>query len=213
MLIKADFFSKSAHQPASTTADNVPVSSKLTFASKITILRISLVPIFITLVIMSRNWACGSQYLPLAIFLFAALLDIADGHIARKHKQITYLGTLLDPLADKLLTISALVILVSRHSGDFFGSIPSWILAVVLIREFVLITGAGIVFWVTGKITVQPRFSGKTASFLLAVVIALSLAGTNHLILLWASIPAALATTIAGLQYTVDGLHQLLSSD
>ena len=101
----------------------------MNLANKLTVLRVLLVPIFIVLVIIGSFWA---NVLALLIFIGASITDYYDGVIARKQNMITTLGIFLDPLADKLLVCSAMIGLIE------LGRIPSWIVIVIIAREFVI---------------------------------------------------------------------------
>ncbi|MEW6380503.1 MAG: CDP-diacylglycerol--glycerol-3-phosphate 3-phosphatidyltransferase [bacterium] len=101
----------------------------MTLPNKLSIARIFLVPVLVT-VLLTRF----SNLLALSIFLLASLTDWLDGYIARKSKQTTTLGKLLDPMADKLLISSALISLVEM------GLAPAWIVVVIVSRE-IAITG------------------------------------------------------------------------
>lgn len=92
--------------------------------NKLTLLRIIAIPVFIAVLMM------GYGYAATAIFVLAALTDMLDGRIARKYNLVTNFGKLMDPLADKLLVMSALVCLVE------LGSVPGWMVIVILAREF-----------------------------------------------------------------------------
>lgn len=94
--------------------------------NQLTMLRIILIPVFIVVLMM------GYYYPAAAIFVIAAATDALDGHIARKYNLITNFGKLMDPLADKLLVVSALVCLVQ------LGEIQAWIVIVILAREFTI---------------------------------------------------------------------------
>ncbi len=95
--------------------------------NSLTLLRIILIPVFV--VIISVKVPNG-DYIAAAIFVIAALTDSLDGYLARKMKQVTKLGIILDPLADKLLITAALISLVE------LGRVPGWIAIVILGREF-----------------------------------------------------------------------------
>ncbi len=100
-----------------------------------------------------------------ALFAIASLTDLLDGYVARKTRQITRLGILLDPIADKLLVISALVLLVDM------AMIPAWIAIVIIVREFV-VTGLRIA--ALSKDIVIPAETGgkiKTASQIASILI------------------------------------------
>ena len=127
----------------------------------ITFSRILLIPIFI--LVVSTKPLLGT-----IIFLLAILTDIFDGYIARKSKQVTKLGMLLDPLADKLLTISALIVLVDM------GFIEAWIAIVIIAREFI-VTGLRIVA-LSKDIIIPAEMGGKiktTAQFVSIVILLL----------------------------------------
>lgn len=98
----------------------------LNWPNRITLMRIFLVPILLVFLISPRGW---SPVIAAAIFLVAAFTDWLDGHLARSTNQITRLGQLLDPIADKLLVTAALVTLVGRQQ------VPAWIVVIILCRE------------------------------------------------------------------------------
>ena len=112
----------------------------------ITFSRILLIPLFV--LIVSRKPLLGTL-----IFILASLTDLLDGYIARKSKQVTKLGVLLDPLADKLLVISALIVLVDM------GLIAAWIAIVIIAREFI-VTGLRIVA-LSKDIVIPAEMGGK----------------------------------------------------
>jgi CDP-diacylglycerol--glycerol-3-phosphate 3-phosphatidyltransferase len=101
-------------------------SSHLNWPNKITLIRIFLVPILLVFLMSPHGWY---PMMAATIFVIAAFTDWLDGHLARSTNQITRLGQLLDPIADKLLVTSALVSLVGRQV------VPAWIVAVILCRE------------------------------------------------------------------------------
>lgn len=99
--------------------------------NKLTMLRIFLVPIFVFFLLVPLLGE-NTKWLTLAIFIVACLTDFLDGYIARKYSLITNFGKFMDPLADKLLVCSALVVLTS------LGKTPSWFVAIIIAREFVV---------------------------------------------------------------------------
>lgn len=104
--------------------------------NKLTILRILLVPIMVIIPffhIQGTLWGIPIEFLIIdVIFIIAALTDKLDGHIARSRNQITTFGKFLDPIADKIVVISAMIMLVE------FGHLPAWIPIIVIFREFVV---------------------------------------------------------------------------
>jgi len=101
----------------------------MTTANMITLGRIALIPIFMYAAISD---GAEGNFVALAIFAFASLTDGIDGYIARKYNQITDFGKLVDPLADKLLVMSALLILLEQ------GTLKAWMCIIILAREFIV---------------------------------------------------------------------------
>lgn len=93
-------------------------------ANKITVARTALVPVFLVLAY------CGLRWLSLAVYVIACLSDFIDGYVARRYDQISTFGQFMDPLADKVLVLSAMCFFVEC------GQMPGWAVAVVLVREF-----------------------------------------------------------------------------
>lgn len=115
--------------------------------NQLTIARICAIPLFIILLLM------GFRVVATIVFLAAAFTDMLDGKIARKYNLVTNFGKLMDPLADKLLTMAAFVCLVE------LGDIPAWMVIVILGREFI-ITGMRQVAAAEG-IVIAAGWSGK----------------------------------------------------
>ncbi len=113
---------------------------KMNLANKLTIFRILLVPVMMLVPIIDNLVGIHVEFLGIStafwimniIFIIASITDKLDGYIARSRNQVTTFGKFLDPLADKILVLSALVILVE------YGKIPSWIPIIVLSREFIV---------------------------------------------------------------------------
>ena len=113
---------------------------KMNLANKLTIFRIILVPVIMLIPIIDNLVGIPGEFLGISkafwimniIFIIASITDKLDGYIARSRNQVTTFGKFLDPLADKILVLSALVILVE------YGKIPSWIPIIVLAREFIV---------------------------------------------------------------------------
>ncbi len=145
----------------------------------ITLSRIFIIPLFIF--VAEKN-----PFLGAVIFSLAAITDFFDGYIARKSKQVTKIGILLDPIADKLLVISALIILVDMELA------PAWIAIVIIIREF-LITGLRIVA-LTKDMVIPAETGGKIkVGFQIASIIILLL--DKSLVTLWVFKPLSFLVT------------------
>ena len=126
----------------------------MTTASKITLVRVVLIPLVMLFMYLSEGNA-GSVWLwaALAVFIIASISDYVDGFIARKYNQVSDFGKFLDPLADKLLVIAVMLIFCQ------WDLIPSWALMIVLAREFA-VTGLRLVA-VSKGIVIAAGWSGK----------------------------------------------------
>ncbi|MDR3646662.1 MAG: CDP-alcohol phosphatidyltransferase family protein [Candidatus Babeliales bacterium] len=136
---------------------------KLTLSTQITLFRIFIIP-FIVFAIVNQYWG-----IVFSLVVLGAISDVADGKIARARNEITALGTCLDPVADKLLVLSCYLALANTDTT--FLSIPVWFFWLVLFKEFVLIIGGIIFYYLKGNI-VQPEFVGKSAMALQIIFIA-----------------------------------------
>jgi CDP-diacylglycerol--glycerol-3-phosphate 3-phosphatidyltransferase len=184
----------------------------MTTANKITILRILLIPFFVVEILYYVE--TGNELhrlLALLSFAVAAILDGVDGYVARRYKQWSELGTILDPLADKLLLVSGIVVLSFDHHSRL-ETIPLWLTGTIIGRDLLLGIGAMVIWLTVGKIKVRPRMTGKIATVLqMATVLWILLKWSdNHA--LWLKsicIGAAVSTGLSGLFYVFDGMKQL----
>lgn len=135
----------------------------MTLASKITLIRVAFIPVFMALMYLSGGCPNMWMWLSLAVFIIASLTDYIDGHVARKYNQVSDFGKFLDPLADKLLTIAAMTMFCQ------WGMMPAWALMIVLTREFA-VTGLRLVAVGKGKV-IAAGWSGKvkTASTMIGL--------------------------------------------
>ena len=125
----------------------------MTLASKITLIRVAFIPLFMVFMYLSGGQPGLWMWIALALFIIASLTDFVDGQIARRFNQVSDFGKFLDPLADKLLTIAAMVMFCQ------WGMMPGWALMVVLTREFA-VTGLRLVAVGKGKV-IAAGWSGK----------------------------------------------------
>ncbi len=141
----------------------------------ITLGRIIIVPLLVVVLLtpVAEAWFGISSYaLAIAIFLVASLTDILDGHLARRRNQVSNLGKLLDPIADKLLVSAALIVLVEKHLA------PAWTVVIILGREFI-ITGLRSIAATEG-IVIQAQKVGKIKMWAQCVaIVALLVAGAT----------------------------------
>ncbi len=166
----------------------------------LTVVRIILIPVFVTLLVYRRVAAA------LVVFLLASLTDMLDGYIARRRGSLTRLGAFLDPMADKLLLTASFITLT------YLKVIPFWITAVVISRDLVLILGAALIHISGGTIYPTPTWLGKASTFFqMVTVLAAMLA-------FYFKIPAApklfvwitaILTTASGIQYLYKGTRLL----
>ena len=133
------------------------------------------VPLLVVVLLtpMSENWFGLERYaVAIVIFLVASFTDILDGHLARRRNQVSNLGKLLDPIADKLLVSAALIVLVEKHLA------PAWVVVIILGREFV-VTGLRSLAAAEG-IIIQAQMSGKIKMWAQCVaIVALLIAGAT----------------------------------
>ena len=186
----------------------------MTTANKVTIVRILMIPVFIVQVLY--YYKTGNEvhrFLGLLCFAVAAILDGVDGYIARRYNQRSELGAILDPLADKLLLISGIV-LVSLHSppGLRIIPIPLWVTATILSRDALLLIGMVVIQMICGRATARPRITGKVATVLQMIMVLWTLLRWDARCLPWWTTSAAVCTGMSGVMYVWDGMRQLSAS-
>ena len=168
----------------------------MTTASKITLIRVVMIPLYMVLMYLSAGEPNVWMWLALAVFILASLMDFVDGQIARKCNQVSDFGKFLDPLADKLLTIAAMTMFCQ------WGRFPAWALMIVLTREFA-VTGLRLV--AVGKGTViAAGWSGKikTASTMIGLCTLMAFPTIDWLN--WTVIAVIVVTTVySGAEYFV----------
>ena len=168
----------------------------MTTATKITLLRVLMLPAYMVFMYLSGGQSNLWMWVSLGIFILASLTDFVDGYIARKYNQVSDFGKFLDPLADKLLTIAAMAMFCQ------WGSFPAWALMIVLTREFA-VSGLRMVAGPKGKVIAAGK-SGKfkTASSMVGLCVMMAFPA-NSLI---AGIVVGLivvTTVYSGLEYFV----------
>ena len=143
----------------------------MTLASKITLVRVALIPAYMACMYISGGAAGVWMYTALAIFILASITDFVDGYIARHYNQTTDFGKFLDPLADKLLTIAAMCIFCE------WRIFPAWALMIVLTREFA-VTGLRLIAVQKGNV-IAAGWSGKvkTASTMVGLCVMMAIPG------------------------------------
>jgi len=154
---------------------------KLSWANRITILRIFLTVPFVIFMLkindrnLSEQLRDGFRYFAFFIFLVMALSDAFDGFLARKQRQMTRLGYFLDPIADKLLITSACLLLASKRGGVEGFLLPSTVVVLIIGKDLLLIVGFVIVYFLTGNVRIKSATSGKACTALQLTMVAATL--------------------------------------
>lgn len=185
------------------------MSSVLTVANLLTVLRLILIPVFVTALYYDRFvWA-------LAVFFIAAVTDGLDGLVARSLNQKTQLGAILDPMADKLLLVTAFVIL-SLPRFTLTDPIPFWLTATAISRDVFIVLAALVINMTTGFSRFRPSIPGKFNTFVQIVMIVFFLVA-NAFHLLTQYLPMAYYVTLgmavfSGLHY-IAHVNRLMNED
>jgi CDP-diacylglycerol--glycerol-3-phosphate 3-phosphatidyltransferase len=164
-----------------------------------------LVPFFVAALLLSKT-NDSLKWVALALFVIASLTDFADGYIARKYNLVTNFGKFMDPLADKILTISGMICLVE------LGRIPSWIVVIIVAREFI-ISGFRLVAAENG-VVIAANYWGKFKTTFQMIMIILMIMNISQLqivtnIVMW----IALALTLISLWTYIMANKQVLAGD
>lgn len=138
-----------------------------------------------------------------AVFIIAAITDSLDGYIARKHRLVTTLGKFIDPLADKVLVIAAMIALVDLHR------VPAWIVLVIITREFV-VTGLRLVAAAEGVVIAASKGGKIKTVFQIIALSMLILQVPGGMILMWV---AMILTVWSGMEYLINGSKLLVESN
>src|SRR5881398_1310276 len=191
----------------------------MTTANKITIVRILMIPAFVTMAIYyGQSVQRGApaeweRFTAIAIFLIASLSDGLDGYVARHYNQRSSLGVVLDPIADKGLLLSAIITLSISNwsqSDPDYGKFPVWFPVLVITRDAVILVGAAILHYFIGnKMRVKPSWTGKVATVCQMCAIAWVMLQLRFLPLWFVVIVAGIFSLISGLIYVIEGVRQL----
>jgi len=181
----------------------------MTTANKVTIFRILLIPFFVVEILYYVQTGSEThRLLGILSFFIAAACDGVDGYIARRYNQRSELGAILDPLADKLLLVSGIVLLSFDHSPRL-ESVPLWLTGTIIGRDILLLVGLLVIQITVGKVTVKPNIVGKIATVLqMMVVMWILLKWHDRYLTIW-TLAAGFCTGISGLFYVWDGVRQL----
>ena len=174
----------------------------MTTASKITLIRVAFIPVFMVFMYLSGGQPNVWMWVSLATFIIASLTDYVDGHIARKYNQVSDFGKFLDPLADKLLTIAAMTLFCE------WGTFPAWALMIVLTREFA-VTGLRLVAVGKGKV-IAAGWSGKVKTASTMIGLCFMMAFSSIVWLNWTVVAVVTVTTVySGVEYFIQNWNCL----
>lgn len=184
----------------------------LTFATKITVLRILLIPVFVGLVNYygesikdgepKEVWRWGA----IITFIVASLSDALDGFIARRFNQRSRLGAVLDPIADKGLLLAAVITLTLSQWPVRF---PIWFPVLVISKEGVTVGGALIIHHLLGEVRIRPHWAGKACTFFQMLAISWVMLAIPFPPAIYPIALAGIFTIFAGIVYVMEGVRQL----
>jgi cardiolipin synthase (CMP-forming) len=190
----------------------------MTTANKITVIRILMIPVFVTLAIyygesiQEGNPQDWMRFTVIAVFLLAAISDGLDGYVARRYNQRSSLGVILDPIADKGLLLSGIITLsISNWSqvDPHYGKFPAWFPVLVISRDVVIVIGSLLLHVLNGKVRVRPSWTGKVATVLQMAAIAWVMLQMRIPPLIYIVYAAGFFTLVSGIIYFRNGLRQL----
>jgi cardiolipin synthase len=192
----------------------------LNWPNRISILRLLLVAPFVLLLLYQRTLPPWSRYVALGIFVAMALSDFLDGVLARRLNCQTRLGAILDPLADKVMIVCAVVILAQEEYAIGDVTLPMWLVVAVVGKDLWIVVGFIVMFLATTRFRNRPDLSGKACTFGQVLLIGFILIAPdlnllapklgNHIVLGLSGIVTALCV-LAGISYTRYGLRYVVT--
>jgi cardiolipin synthase (CMP-forming) len=174
-------------------------------ANRITITRIILTPLFIAAVVYGR------MDVALILFTAAVISDGLDGFVARSLHQKTFIGTILDPIADKILLISAFICLTLTKSIPEGFRLPPYVPIIVISRDAIIVLGSMLIHVVKGAVKIAPSFWGKFTTFFQMMTVVSILVQFKYSYYVWNT--AAMLTVISGIDYMLKGSQTLNESN
>lgn len=182
----------------------------MTIPNQITIGRILLIPVFVTLAVYyGRSVSLGHpdetlRMATIAVFFAAAVSDGIDGWLARRFQLKSRLGAVLDPIADKGLMLAAIITLsVTKWPYE----LPLWYPVLVIARDIIIVTGCGVLRFLNNHLEVKPSIPGKISTFFQMLTIAAVMLQWSHAEpVVWVS---GAATLLSGLLYVAAGIREL----
>ena len=188
---------------------------RMTFASKITLGRIFLVPVFAVYVARyGMSVAAGRaeeslRWTALGLFVFASATDGVDGYIARRFNQKSKFGAFIDPLADKFLLITAILFLSFFPWGDNDWRIPPWFAALVIVRDILIGIGILLVKRSAREVHYSPHWTGKVCTVTQMFAIGWVMLKVGNLPPVYPCLVAAVFTLWSAFNYYLEAARQL----
>jgi len=181
----------------------------MNFANKISTFRILSVPFFLGCLVYYSSEREYLRFVAIGIFILGVISDALDGYIARKTKQQSKAGLVLDPLGDKLLMMTSYICLALMNK--FTIHFPLWVSLTVISRDIIILLGALVIYIVKQNIAIFPSRWGKlTTVFQMSAVLSVLLQWQFSFIL-W--LVAAALTVISGFDYVMKGFKILYALD
>jgi len=179
----------------------------MNMANRISIVRILLIPFFIAAVIYYSPQHDYLRFLALGIFLIAVISDGLDGYIARAKNQKTILGSYIDPIADKLLLLTAFICLSIGNNFPSEYNLPAWVVLTVISRDVIIVLGSVVVYLVKGHLEIIPSKLGKVTTFFQMLAVICVLLHFKYLFVAWDT--AVAFTVLSGMGYLKRGSRLL----
>ncbi|OPX30902.1 MAG: hypothetical protein B1H08_00560 [Candidatus Omnitrophica bacterium 4484_171] len=180
----------------------------MSLADKVSIIRILLIPFFVSFLIVYKRFGLDySRYIALGIFIIAVLTDFFDGLAARIKKEKSEIGKVIDPLADKMLLITAFVSLYFLK----FPLLPWWVVLIVVSRDIIILIGVFILNFLKIEIVILPSVWGKLTTFFQMAAIISVLSGFVFSYVI--GCVAVLFTIISGVGYIKRGVRSINASN
>lgn len=180
----------------------------MSFADKVTILRILLIPFFVSFLFYFDADHLYLRYVLLGVFGLAVLTDYFDGLVARIKKEKSEIGQVIDPLADKLLLLTAFISLYAlRRSLPLGVSIPLWVVLVIVSRDLIILLGVIILHFLKIEIPIAPSMWGKFTTFFQMLTVLCVIADMRFSSIVWTV--AVIFTLISGIGYFARGIKSI----
>ncbi|MDP1853939.1 MAG: CDP-diacylglycerol--glycerol-3-phosphate 3-phosphatidyltransferase [Candidatus Omnitrophota bacterium] len=179
----------------------------MNFANKVSIFRVISIPFFLAAILYYDPQRDILRFVALGIFLLAVVSDFVDGYIARVKKQKTKFGSIVDPLADKLLLVASFIAIYTKSNLHPSAVIPLWVVLAIISRDVIILLGAIIIYIMRQDLNVVPSYLGKFTTFFQMMTIACFLLRFSFINIIWGI--AVFFTILSGVDYIRKGVLTL----